>query len=397
MKTTLYQMKENLTSLGQTLQHTNDEIADKAANPATSKEDLDKLQEKRDDYKNRYDLLNQQIGLKEKQDDAKKPNFKKTLDPKEKQKSAYAQLIRNTMTDQPISSEILDVLGDDETAKTGGQNLLPVTIGTQIISEPFETNPLRQDETITSITNLELPRMAFTIDDDNFVNDQETAKELSEKSDMVEFGRNKVKIKVPISETILNGTDTNLVQYTDNALQSGLAMKEKKVSFATTPKSGEEHMSFYSTGVNGTNIAKVDGKTLYEAIINATADIPDGFQDNIKIYMTRKDYFGMIKELANGSTDLFGKKPEEVLGYPVRFTELATQPIVGNFTYAQLNYEINSTLYEQWKDYDRGINCFGLTAYFDHQILLSSAFRIANVTGNGAGSDAGTTPSNPSK
>lgn len=96
--------------------------------------------------------------------------------------------------------------------------------------------------------------------------------------------------------------------------------------------------------------------------------------------MTRPDYMKMIKELSNGAVSLFGKAPEEVLGYPVRFTELAKKPVVGNFKYAQLNYEISSALYEQWKDYDKGVNNFQLTAWFDHKILLASAFRIAETS-----------------
>ena len=57
----------------------------------------------------------------------------------------------------------------------------------------------------------------------------------------------------------------------------------------------------------------------------------------------------------------------------------ATTPVVGDFSFAQLNYEINSSLYEQYKDYEKGMNYFQLTAWFDHQIKLASAFRLAKV------------------
>jgi len=246
-----------------------------------------------------------------------------------------------------------------------------------IIAEPLDDNPLRQDEIISSIVNLVLPRIQFEIDDDDFVDDQQVAKELETKGDSVSFGRYKTKIKAAISESILMGTDTALVKYVNAKLQSGLAMKEKRVAFSTAPKTGQEHMSFYSDAVG---IKKISGSTMYDAITNCLASIADGFQAGVKVYMTRPDYLAMIKELSNNSIDLFGKKPEEILGYPVRFSELATTPVVGNFNYAQLNYEITSTLYEQWKDYDKGINYFQITAWFDHQILLASAFRLANVT-----------------
>jgi len=380
MPVTLYQMKDNLSQVGQELQQVNDDIAMKAGNPSFPDKDLNELSEKADGLEKRYNMLKAQVDKKEKVESSKSKGFKDVLDPKEKKTHAYAQLIRSVMHNEAPSKEILQVLGDDNGSGdngTGGQAFLPVTVSNQIITEPLDDNPLRQDETISAITNLILPRVRFQIDDDGFVKDQEVAKELKSKGDSVTFGRNKTKIKAAITEAILLGTDTGLVSYTNAALQAGLAVKEKRVAFAKTPKAGEEHMSFYSSD-NG--IKSIDGTSLFDAITNAVADIADGFQNGLKIYMTRPDYLKMIKELVNNSGDLFGKKPEEILGYPVRFSELATTPVVGNFSYAQLNYEISQTLYEQWKDYDKGINYFQLTAWFDHQILLSSAFRLANVT-----------------
>lgn len=377
---TLYQMKDNLSQVGQQLQQVNDEISEKAANPSIPDKELNDLSQKADGLENRYNMLKTQIDRKEKAESNKGNVFKNSSDPKEKKTHAYAQLIRDVMQNKAPSREILQVLGDDDgkgADSTGGQSFLPVTLSNQIITEPLEDNPLRQDETVSGITNLILPRVRYQIDDDSFVNDQEVAKELKLKGNTVTFGRYKTKIKAALSEAILLGTDTGLVSYTNSALQAGLAVKEKRVAFAKTPKAGEEHMSFYSTE---SNIKSVDGKDIFDAITNAVADIADGFQNGLKIYMTRPNYLAMIKELVNNSGDLFGKKPEEILGYPVRFSELATTPVVGNFTFAQLNYEITQTLYEQWKDYDKGINYFQLTAWFDHQILLASAFRLANVT-----------------
>ncbi|HCD07659.1 phage major capsid protein [Companilactobacillus crustorum] len=380
MPVTLYQMKDNLSQVGQELQQVNDEISMKAGNPSFPDKDLNDLSEKADGLEKRYNLLKAQVDKKEKAESSKNKEFKNSQDPKEKRTHAYAQLIRSVMHNEAPSKEILQVLGDDNGSGengTGGQSFLPVTVSNQIITEPLDDNPLRNDETISAITNLILPRVRFQIDDDSFVNDQEIAKELKSKGDSVTFGRYKTKIKAAITEAILLGTDTGLVSYTNAALQAGLAVKEKRVAFAKEPKAGEEHMSFYS---EKTGIKSVNGTTIFDAITNAVADIADGFQNGLKIYMTRPNYLQMIKELVNNSGDLFGKKPEEILGYPVRFSELATTPVVGNFSFAQLNYEISQTLYEQWKDYDKGINYFQLTAWFDHQILLSSAFRLANVT-----------------
>lgn len=373
MTVTLYEKKQNLGTLGAQLKKVNEEIAMKAGDPTVADKDLMQLQEQSESLEKRYNMLKEQVEREEKEQRAK---FTKTKTPtmtvEEKLIHAKAEFYRG----QKLSSDYKQVLGDDDST-TNGSKLLPVTIANDIIAEPTDKNPLREDELVTAVTNLERPRIDVTIDDDSFVNDQEVAKEIKLKGDTVKFGRNKTKLKVAISEAILNGTDTNLVEHVNAQLQGGLARKEKVVAFAESPKSGEEEMSFYSTQ---NNIKKVTGATLFEAITQAAGDIADDFQSDIKVYMTRQDYTKMIKELSNGAVSLFGKAPEEVLGYPVRFTELAKKPVVGNFKYAQLNYEISSALYEQWKDYDKGVNNFQLTAWFDHKILLASAFRIAEVS-----------------
>lgn len=373
MTVTLYEKKQNLGTLGAQLKKVNEEIAMKAGDPTVADKDLMQLQEQSESLEKRYNMLKEQVEREEKEQRAK---FTKTKTPtmtvEEKLIHAKAEFYRG----QKLSSDYKQVLGDDDST-TNGSKLLPVTIANDIIAEPTDSNPLREDELVTAVTNLERPRIDVTIDDDSFVSDQAVAEEIKLKGDTVKFGRNKTKLKVAISEAILNGTDTNLVEHVNAQLQAGLARKEKKVAFAETPKSGEEEMSFYS---DENKIKKVSGSSLFDAITQAAGDIADEFQSDIKVYMTRPDYMKMIKELSNGAVSLFGKAPEEVLGYPVRFTELAKKPVVGNFKYAQLNYEISSALYEQWKDYDKGVNNFQLTAWFDHKILLASAFRIADVT-----------------
>ncbi|GAX06950.1 phage prohead protease [Secundilactobacillus pentosiphilus] len=392
MAVTLFQKKQSLAEIGEELTQVNNDIAEKAGNPAVDDTVLNKLSEKSESLEKRFNLLKTQIDQQEAKDkknlEKKNQRTHENDDPKAKQIHAFAGLVRATMSNKPVTHDILEALGDDDTTKTGGQSILPVTVSNQIIAEPFDDNPLRQDEAISAITNLILPRVAFSIDDDGFVGDQEVSKEIALKGDQVAFGRFKTKLKAAVSETILNGTDTALTQYIQSALQSALALKEKKVSFATTPNAGEEHMSFYSDEVG---IKKISGDNMFDAITQAAGDIDDAFQANIKVYMRRPDYLAMIKELSNSSATLFGKAPEEIIGYPVRFTERATIPVVGNFSYVQLNYEIASTLYEQWKDYDKGINYFGLTAWFDQQILLASAFRLATTTSSNP-STTSTTP-----
>ena len=79
--------------------------------------------------------------------------------------------------------------------------------------------------------------------------------------------------------------------------------------------------------------------------------------------------------------DLWGKKPEDVLGIPVEFNDRAVIPVVGNFAYSRQNYE-NGVIYDTDKDVNKGEYYFVLTAWGDHVIRLRSAFRLAKVTAN---------------
>ncbi len=292
-------------------------------------------------------------------------------DPKQKVVAAKAELVRATIRGGTLSQEARAALGDKNS--TGGEKILPSTMTNELLHEPFVKNPLREVSTFTSVTNLEIPKVTFTLDDDDFIADTETAKELKAEGDVVIFGRNKFKIFVPISETVLAATDTNLVQTVDQALESGLAAKEKKVAFTTTPKAGEESMSFYKAGIK-----TIKGANLYKAIKSAIADLHEDFRANATIKMRYADYLDIIEMLANGSATLYNAQPEQVLGKPVKFCDSAVNPVVGDFRYSHFNYD-PKMIYDRDKDVKTGIELFVLTAWFDHKIKLKSAFRIAEV------------------
>lgn len=303
-------------------------------------------------------------------------------DPKEKMIKAEAAFIRKTV--RPDNAEfqekwhaIKQELKDDTT--TNGNDLLPINVSNQLVSEPLATNPLRNLESISTITNLILPKIAFEIADDGFVKDGDAAKDATLNADTINFGRYQMKVRAGVSDTILRGTDTGLVQYVNNALSSAIAKKERTVSLNHSASGDEAHMSYYDAS---NKIKKISGKDLFHAIRMALADLDDDFQDSAKILMKRSDYYEMLDALANSSTTLFQRQPEEILGAPVTFTSAADKPIVGDFQNARLNYEIDSSLYEQYKDYQHGLNYFQFTTWFDHRIVLPSAFRIADVTGD---------------
>lgn len=386
---TSFEMKQNLYDFGK-------KIADldaKIEKATVSVEDdaldtLDSLSKTRAAYQKRYDTMKQQLDRRTAQEKAKMAQAKAEKVPEgkgDKKTNAFAKLIRQTMAKEAVSADVYQALGDNDTS--GGNKFLPKTVSTDIISGPQEHNPLRDISKVTQITNLEVPRISSTLDDDDFIADTETAKEIQLKGDSVQFTRNKFKVKVGISETVLLGTNANLTAYVTNELRNGVTRKERKVAFAVSPtKQAEKHMSFYDDSVG---IKKVSGSDLYEAITNAVADLHEDYRENATIVMAYKDYLKIIRTLANGSATLYGAQPSEVLGKPVVFTDAAVKPIVGDFSYSQYNYDIN-TLYDQDKDVDTGINKFVLTAWMDHQILLANAFRIADVA---AGSGSG----NPSK
>lgn len=375
---TLYELKQNLITIGQQLQKVESDLAEKAVDPKATIEEIQSLQKSRDDMKMRFDVIKQQHDALEAEQKAKleaqmaaQKDLKAIDDPKERLIKAKAALIRATMRGKPIPTDVLAALGDNNS--TGGEKFLPKTVSTSILTEPFVKNPLRNLSTVTQITNLEIPKLTFTLSDDNFIADTATAKELQATGDVVTFGRYKFKVFAGISETVLNGSDANLVSYVEMALQSGVAAKEKIVAFATTPNTGEEHMSFYAAG-----ITEITEDSMYKAIKSALADLHEDYRENATIVMRYQDYSDMIETLANGNATLYMAQPEQILGKPVVFCDSAVNPVVGDFSCSHFNYDLN-TLYESDKDIKTGIEQFVVTAWFDHQIKLKSAFRIAKV------------------
>lgn len=373
---TLFELKQNMTTIGQQLQKVESELAAKAIDTSATMEDIKALQVSKEDLKMRFDVIKAQHDQMEAEQAAQfqaNQGIKGIEDPKQQLIKAKAELIRAAIRQQPVNTEILQVLGDDTTTK--GDKFLPKTVSTDILVEPYVKNPLRNISTFTQITNLEIPKLSFTLGDDGFIADKATAKELEATGDVVSFGRKKFKVFAGISETVLNGSDANLVSHVERALQSGVAAKEKKVAFAATPVAGEETMSFYSTQ---TGITKVTGDTMYKAIKNAIADLHEDYRENAKIVMRYQDYSDIIETLANGNATLYAAQPEQVLGKPVEFSDSAVDPIVGDFSFSHFNYDLN-VLYDRDKDVKTGIELFVITAWMDHKIKLKSAFRIADV------------------
>jgi len=382
--TTLFEIKQNMATIGQQVAKYDSELTAKAIDPQATREDIQAIQKAKEDMQARFDVIKAQHDAMEKEQAAKfnaQGNIHAVTDPKEQKVKAKAELIKAVIRNERPSTDVMAVLGDRNTPPSGGENLLPKTVSTGLILEPLARNPLRDIITVTNITNLEIPKVAFTLGDDDFIADTETAKELEATGSLVSFGRFKFKVFAGVSETVLNGTETNLVASVENALRSGIAAKEKKVMFAATPAVGEEHMSFYSTqnaivAVEGNGATQ--GAATYNGIKLALGALHEDYRENATIVMSYAAYLEMLEQLANNSTTLFGVQPEQIFGKPIVFTDAAVRPIVGDFTYSHLNYDLG-VLYDRDKNVRTGIEDFVITAWLDHRIKLTSAFRLVDT------------------
>ncbi|KGO12701.1 hypothetical protein NZ45_16300 [Clostridium botulinum] len=376
----LWKMKQNLTTLGAELRSLNNDIVEKTANPAVKIEEIRLLKQNKGDIEERFNLLKAEVDKIEAEQRQKlemqqrKSAISNPENVEQRMIAAKAEFIRGSLLGGQVSNETRNLLGAiGQSTSTGGEKILPTNMAKDLIHEPFTKNPLRDISMFTNEKGLVLPKIAYELDDDDFISDEETAKEIKLDGDQVEFGRHKFKVKARISDTVLHGTDSNLVPFVENALNSGLAAKEKKVAFTTYPKSGEETLSLYKAGVK-----EVTGTDKYKAIKAALADLHEDYRENAKIVMRYADYLDIVETLANGSATLYEAPPEKVLGKPTQFCDSAIDPIVGDFHYSHFNYD-GDIVYDSDKDVDKGEYLFVLTGWFDHKIKLKSAFRIAKV------------------
>lgn len=377
-KKTIYELKQAMATLGQQLAKTEEELTTKASDPSVALEDIKAMQSSKADLQERFNIIKEQHDQMEAEQTAKFEQRKDITagieDPKQKNVAAKAEFIRASVQGRAVSDDVKALIALPGGNPTGGDKFLPTNMQTELVHEPFAKNQLREVAQVSAIKGLELPKIAYELDDDDFVLDEQTAKEMKLTGDTVTFGRFKSKVKVKISDTVIHGTDVELVDYVENALKSGLAAKEKKDALAPNPKAGLEHMSFY----NSTDIKRVPGATLLKAIKAAIADLHEDYRENAKVVMRYADYLDMIEDLSNGTTNFFDVPPEKVIGKPTEFMDSAKMPIVGDFNYFRINYD--AMTYDTAKDVDTGDYKFVLTAWYDQKRSLNSAFRIAEVT-----------------
>lgn len=386
---TLFEMKEKLFTLNNEKKSVSEWLAEKASDPSIEMAEIEAKQAKVEDLDKRIAIL--QKAHDEEEAKAKVAvAMKGASDPcsaEDVKMRAKAAFYRAALTGGDVSKSY-EGLGGIPAANAdlgNGSALLPKNVSNQLLVEPNEVNPLRGVCQITNISGLEEPKLGFTIEDADLgdVTDKQTANEIAMTGDTVAYGRLKMKVSATVKDTVLHGTDTDLVTKIDDALRSALAMREKLYAFksaeACALDSTHAHMSFYNAPSGTAVIKQVEGATLYDAIVAAYSDLADEYAANAKIVMRKSDYYGLIKELANNADTLFGSKAPQILGIPVIFCEKATIPVVGDFRYYGINYDIGA-IYETDKDAKKGEYYFVFTAWGDQQIRLASAFRQAIVS-----------------
>lgn len=398
---TLFEMKEKIFSLENERKSIADYINEKAADPNTKIEEIEEKQKKMDELTKRIDILQKSHDVEEKRQKAvlamqngggsgtgmteNQAKIKAKAD-------FYRDAILGAMTGK--SYEGLGAIPAATADLGNGDKLLPTNLARELLVEPFEINPLRNIAHVTNITGLEEPKLGFTIEDADLadVTDRQTANEIAMEGDTVAYGRLKAKVSATIKDTVLHGTDLDVVNAVEGALRSALAKREKHFAFQSatsiynsgTPDSAHRHMSFYNytSYTSASNltyaIAAKEGATMYDAIVACLGDLADDFAANASVVMKKSDYFAMVKDLANDSEALFGSKPQSILGYPVVFCDKANIPVVGDFDFYGINYDIG-TIFETDKDAKKGEYYWVLTAWGDQQIRLKSAFRLAIV------------------
>ena len=394
---TIFEMREKMAHLQAAINADAQFLAEKASDPTVSMEDLNAKQSHMEDTQKRLDMIKAQCDRAEQEARDRLKAQEKALNGDEKdnviaQKAAFYRDAINGVLGKTY--EGLGAIPTSDSDLGTGEKLLPTNLARELLIEPFEINPLRRIARITNITGLEEPKLGYTIEDADLadVTDKATANEIALSGDTVVYGRMKAKVAATIKDTVLHGTDVDVVNAVEGALRSALAKREKHFAFQSatsiynsgTPDSAHRHMSFYnytsytSASVLTYAITAKEGATMYDAIVAALGDLADDFSVNASVVMKKSDYFAMVKALANDSEALFGSKPASILGYPVIFCDKATIPVVGDFSFYGINYDIG-TIFETDKDAKKGEYYWVLTAWGDQQIRLKSAFRLAIV------------------
>ncbi len=387
---TLFEMKEKMNTLKAAILADANWLAEKAADPAITMDEINEKQTHRDELQKRYDTMkaeHDRMEADQRAELAVQNGVAAGMTAEKALAAAKAGFYRDALNG--VTGKTYEGLGANPAANAdlgNGSKIMPSTVSNELLLEPLEINPLRGIARVTNITGYSEPKLGFTIEDADIadVTDKQTANEIAMEGDTVDYGRLKMKVTATVKDTVMHGADVDVVGAVEGALRSALAKREKFYAFqsaasiASNSDTAHAHMSFYQKVDNAYVITAKEGATMYAAIVNALADLADDYAANARVVMKKADYYTMIQTLTNDSEALFGGKPASILGYPVVFCDKADIPVVGDFSYYGINYDIGA-VYETDKDGKKGEYYFIFTAWGDQQIRLKSAFRLAIV------------------
>lgn len=380
---TIFEMKEKMATLQASINADAQFLAEKASDPTVSMEDLNAKKAHMEDTQSRFDMIKAQCDRAEAEQKAaieaqsREKSGSTSADNRVRAKAALFRALAGK--DQASIEKAYTHLGAIPAADAdlgNGSKLLPTNLQNELIVEPREMNPMRDIVRMSNIRGLEEPKLILDLGNGyDDITDKQTAQEIKLEGDSIVYGRHKVKPVAKISETVLHGTDVNLVSEVESALRDGLAINEINRMFAASPATDYAGMSFYSTA---NAIKAVTGTSKQEAIAKALADLPLSFRRNAKIVMSAADWFEMWGKNLNQSGMYFENRPQQLFGKEVVLVDDATIPVIGDFSYCRINYDID-TILDVDKDVDTGIYKYVLTAWYDIKIRLKSAFRLAKV------------------
>ena len=383
---TIYALKEQMAALDAELVNVRETVAKLAADPAADIAEARKAKARGDELQERKAMVQQQMDLLAEEEKTKLGTkaLASAANDKERKQAARGMVYKALLRGTAVPKMAYDVLGaiPAANADTGyGSVLMPKNMSNELILDPTIQNPLRPAVKVTNITGYSEPRLTVDIEAADLADktDKDTAAELEANGGLVEYGRHKVKIKVEVSETVLNGSDTGVAQAVEQALHNGIAMNEMIRMGAASPTGDYVHMSAYAKSGDDSLIKIVNGADTKAAILAALADLPQAYRQNASVVMSAADWFEMLDEMANQSTTFFPNMPQTFLGRPVLLCDYFETPVVGDFKYVGINYDLD-TITDVMKDVDKGVYKFVLTFWYDIQWRLRSAFRIAEVT-----------------
>lgn len=382
MARTMFEVEERMADLQAQISAEAEEVVRMAGDAGTKMEDLRAKKARVQELQERLTVLKEELGRMRTEAEAR---MGKGLEATMTKEEAAGLFYRAALTDSmdTLPKMVYEQLGAKPAGNAdqgSGSKLMPTTLSNDLILEPQVRNPLRERMTVTNITGLKLPKLGFAVADDAFISkDGETAKEMQLTGDTVDFGRYELPLKATVSESLLRSTPLNIEAAVNSGLASAQAAKELKQIFAEEPAVGEEHMSLYAknSGKSAYLCKAVEGDTLLDAILAAAADLEDVYQAGACVVMRRQDYIGFVRTLA-GSEALWGRKPEDVIGYPVIFCEAAKIPVVGDLRYLHMNFD-GDNYYDTDKDVTKRLRIFTCNTEYDIQVVLRAAFRLAKV------------------